>query len=274
LKRLHVADLDGRSRGAVVCLVLFQLIFYNPIVQHIEDHIREIERCNQRGGRMLTVVDLIRAGTLDGWSSAYLLAAISRRHSFLVGARPGGAGKTTVMGALLNFVPPDVALVSADDIARIDATNAQQCVICHEMGPGTYYGYLWGTGLRRYFSLTDHGQMLATNLHADDPTQTQAQVCAQNGVLETQYRQVHLLVFLRVTHEWSNHRQVFQIWESNGDHAHQLVYDRDHPNTLSSRLVTESSVEHGQRLLKKLLEAKHYLMPDVRGFLVDHWDQL
>ena len=142
------------------------------------------------------------------------------------------------------------------------------------MGPGTYYGYLWGTGLRRYFSLADQGHMLATNLHADDPNQTQDQVCTQNGVLETQYRQVHLLVFLRVTHEWSNHRQVFQIWESNGDHNHQLVYDRDHPNASSSSLVTEPSLEHGQRFLKELLDTKHYSMPDVRGFLVDHWDKL
>ena len=49
---------------------------------------------------MLSVVDLIDAGTISVDLAAYSLAAISQGASFLVGAMPGGAGKTTVMGAL------------------------------------------------------------------------------------------------------------------------------------------------------------------------------
>ena len=77
-------------------------------------HCREINRCNQRGGRMLSVVDLIEAGTMTAELAAYCLAAIGQGASFMVGAMPGGAGKTTVMGALLNFVPAGVELVPAD----------------------------------------------------------------------------------------------------------------------------------------------------------------
>ena len=69
----------------------------------IRRHCMELERCNQRGGRMLSVFDLLAAGTLDVDLTAYFLARISRGASFLVGANPGGAGKTTVMCALLNF---------------------------------------------------------------------------------------------------------------------------------------------------------------------------
>ncbi len=82
--------------------------------QRIERHVREIERCNQRGGRMLTVRDLLDAGTLDEEIAAYFLAAISGGRSFLVGANPGGAGKTTVMAALLNFIP-DIEIVPVED---------------------------------------------------------------------------------------------------------------------------------------------------------------
>ncbi|MBM3496717.1 MAG: hypothetical protein FJX72_20715, partial [Armatimonadetes bacterium] len=85
------------------------------IPQSVAAHCREIERCNQRGGRMLSVVDLVEAGTLTPDVAAYCIAAVSSGRSFLVGASPGGAGKTTVMGALLNFVPPDVALVAAGE---------------------------------------------------------------------------------------------------------------------------------------------------------------
>lgn len=60
-------------------------------------HCAEIERCNQRGGRMLSIVDLIEAGTMTRELAAYSLAAIGAGASFMVGALPGGAGKTTVI---------------------------------------------------------------------------------------------------------------------------------------------------------------------------------
>ena len=58
-------------------------------------HCREIDRCNQRGGRMLSVVDLIEAETLSAELAAYCLAAVGQGASFMVGALPGGAGKTS-----------------------------------------------------------------------------------------------------------------------------------------------------------------------------------
>ena len=62
---------------------------------------------------MLSVFDLLGAKTLDLDLAAYLMARISRGASFIVGSVPGGAGKTTVMCALLNFVPVDVSLIPA-----------------------------------------------------------------------------------------------------------------------------------------------------------------
>ena len=50
---------------------------------------------------MLSVVDLLEAGTLSPAQAAWLLRRILRGSSWLVGAGPGGAGKTTVMSALL-----------------------------------------------------------------------------------------------------------------------------------------------------------------------------
>src|SRR5512135_1242130 len=88
--------------------------------ESIERHCREIDRCNQRSGRMLSVVDLIEAGTMTRVLAAYALVAIGQGASFMVGALPGGAGKTTVMGALLNFVPPEVDLHPADGLAAIE----------------------------------------------------------------------------------------------------------------------------------------------------------
>ena len=61
---------------------------------------------------MLSLVDLIKAGTVDLRLAAYLAAAMHSGASLLVGARPGAAGKTTVMCALLNFLPDRTARLS------------------------------------------------------------------------------------------------------------------------------------------------------------------
>ena len=56
---------------------------------------RQIEHLNQRGGRTLSIVDLVRAGTISVEMSAYAMRAIQQGASLLTGARPGGAGRRT-----------------------------------------------------------------------------------------------------------------------------------------------------------------------------------
>ena len=75
---------------------------------------RQIERLNQRGGRTLTMVDLIRDGTLSVPMAAYALRAMERGASLLTAARPGGAGKTTLMASILHLLPPGVRIVTVD----------------------------------------------------------------------------------------------------------------------------------------------------------------
>ena len=77
----------------------------------IRAHVRAINDCNQRGGRMLSLVDLLDAGSVDLPLAAYLAAAMRGGASLLVGARPGGAGKTAVMCALLNWIPDHTIIV-------------------------------------------------------------------------------------------------------------------------------------------------------------------
>ena len=105
----------------------------------IQAHCAELDRCNQRGGRMLSMIDLLEAETLGLDLAAWLMARVAGGASFLVGARPGGAGKTTVMCALLNLAPADRPIVAATPEA-----------------------------VRAYCSFSEKGHMLATNLHADD----------------------------------------------------------------------------------------------------------
>jgi hypothetical protein len=201
----------------------------------VQQHCAELDRCNQRGGRMLSVFDLLEAKTLDLDMAACLMARISRGASFMVGARPGGAGKTTVMCALLNLVPADRNLYAASPQAVRDALKRPDdppgCAICHEISPGHYFAYLWDDDLRDYCSLQDRGHTLATNLHADDLEEARQQVCVDNGVPPEHFNAFDLLIFLRVGgNPFRAQRRIDKVYASHGASPHHLIHDPSAPD--------------------------------------------
>ncbi|MFW6065215.1 MAG: hypothetical protein ACOC9S_00210 [Planctomycetota bacterium] len=235
--------------------------------QDIPRHCREIDRCNQRGGRMLSVVDLVEAGTLSRDLAAYSLAAIGSGASFLVGAVPSGAGKTTVMCALLNFVPPEVQLCAADSAATIQqglkTTTTRRCYICHEIGRGPYYAYLWGEELQAYFELPTVGHMIATNLHADTYRQARAQIVDECGVCPQDLRRMNLMYFLSVR---GGKRRIERVHESDGSGEHKLVYVAGTGTTpaKNSTLVGERQLDSARRTIDRIIRCEARTIEEVR----------
>jgi len=197
----------------------------------IARHCGELDRCNQRGGRMLSVLDLLEAETLDLDLAAFMMSRIMQGASFLVGARPGGAGKTTVMCALLNLIPHPCEIVAATASAVRDAArkeiHGRRCFVCHEIGSGPYFAYLWDGDLRAYCALAEKGHLLAANLHADDLDEARAQICGENGVPASHFNAFHLAVFLGVRGGYSGARRwVEKVYMSDGVSSHALVFDK------------------------------------------------
>lgn len=229
-------------------------------------HLDEIERCNQRGDRMLTLPDLLNAGTLDLPLAGYLFAAVSAGQSFLVGCVPGGGGKTTVMGALLNVTPEGVRLRAADSMAAI--SQGQQnpaprtCYICHEIGAGGYYAYLWGAEARSFFALARTGHIVATNLHADTLSQARAQLCDENGVDERDFESVGLKLFLHVGSRWGERsRRVAAVHESLPGAGHRTLFKWDSRNDrfvreAPSQVVSETREARCRELLFELSQRR------------------
>ncbi len=213
---------------------------------------------------MLSVLDLLDAETLDLDLAAYLMARISRGASFMVGANPGGAGKTTVMCALLNFVPPELSLLAASADAVRRGSARPHCFVCHEIGSGPYFAYLWGKDLQAYCALHDSGHMLATNLHADNIEEAYEQVCLDNGVPAAHFRAFGLLIFLEVGGVYPERwRRICRVHASEGGQRHQVVFDRaeerftpdgDAVWRAACRAFLEDQFKHGDRPIEAVRE--------------------
>jgi hypothetical protein len=181
-----------------------------------------------RGDRALSLADQIQAGTVGLGLAAWLVSHVSRGASFIVGAEPGRAGKTTTMRSLLSFVPPDLAFAEALPGAVAAGVDGRPtCVICHELSDHPPAAYLWGQDLRDFFALAGHGHVLAANLHADDIDDTRSQICDENGVPPAHFHSVNLLVFLRVEGQDPGvRRTVESVHYADGSDSHRSVFDR------------------------------------------------
>lgn len=199
--------------------------------EHNDD---QIERLNQRGGRTLSIVDLIAAGTINIEMAAYAWRAMHLGASLLTGARPGGAGKTTLMAAILNFLPPNVPIATVDGSRVITAglSAAEQqpaCYLAHEIGSGHWYGYIWGDDVGRFLSLVEGRRRIASCLHADTLDELTGIVCAPP--LEASREalgRVGLVLFMHVDVDRGGYRRrVSTFYEADGDGGHRLVFAWD-----------------------------------------------
>jgi hypothetical protein len=157
-----------------------------------------VNRANQRGGRMLSIVDLLEAGTLSLAQAAWLVARVAEGSSWLVGARAGGAGKTTVMAALLAMVPEGQRVRLT--LARGGWRNALpgETLVSYELSPGTYDAYIWGPEVRLLTELGRSGCRIVANLHADTLEEAREQVVGACGATEEDFQAFGLFLPLRL----------------------------------------------------------------------------
>ncbi|MEI7904246.1 MAG: hypothetical protein WCI43_02390 [Candidatus Firestonebacteria bacterium] len=217
---------------------------------------------------MFTLIDLIREKSLPLELAAFLLCRVSKGDSFLTGAVPGGAGKTTLMCALINCIPNDMLIRHAESPAAmlLGENLPPSCFVCHEIGRGDYFAYLWGEEARQFFRLKSYGHILASNLHADNLEEARLQLVKQNGVKENEFNSVNLYLFLA----YGVQRKVSSVWCSKEGEPHREVYDGSKLNARG--LAGEKDLKISEEFLLEMDEENVHTIEDFRKELAGFRD--
>ncbi len=169
-----------------------------------------VNRANQRGGRMLSVVDLVERGTLTLHLAAWLVARVRGGSSWLVGARPGGAGKTAVMCALLAMLPEGKRVRLTSPGTGWEAARPGECVVSYEIGAGHYDSYVWAEELRAFVALGAQGVRIVSNLHADTIEEARGQVVFGNSAPEEHFQSFDMFIPVTMSGGWMATKRVVE----------------------------------------------------------------
>ena len=119
----------------------------------------------------LSIVEIMQAGTLPPRLAAAFWLGLERGASFIFAADPPGAGKTTILTALLTFARPDtVAYFTRGWGETFDLPPASDdyptYLMVNEISDHLPV-YSWGPYVVRIFELLEEGYSLCSTVHAD-----------------------------------------------------------------------------------------------------------
>jgi hypothetical protein len=135
---------------------------------------------------------LIQQGALDVRVAAFLSLAVEARVSLIVVAEPHEAGKTTLLTALIDFLPESTQPIYLrgwyERFAFVNEVLPDTgYLLCNEIS-SHLPTYLWGHGVRRVFELAaSRGYPLATTMHATNATDAFEQLVSYPLTVDPQH---------------------------------------------------------------------------------------
>ena len=131
---------------------------------------------NSKSRRLLSIAQIVAARSVDVETVGLIWLLLERGASLTVAGptepQPG-AGKTTALHALLQFLPPGVGVAYMSGMFETfaftrlpDIDPASTCALCSEISDHIPT-YMWGPVARRFLMLAAGGYRIATSVHAD-----------------------------------------------------------------------------------------------------------
>jgi hypothetical protein len=136
----------------------------------------EREQKHGKSRRSLSIAQILAMQTIDVETVALIWLMIERGICLTVAGptepKPG-AGKTTALHALLQFLPAGTAVAYTSGMFETfaftrlpDINPANTCALCSEISDHLQT-YMWGHTARRFLMLPAQGYRIATSVHAD-----------------------------------------------------------------------------------------------------------
>ncbi|MBF6600595.1 MAG: hypothetical protein IVW36_08800 [Dehalococcoidia bacterium] len=134
----------------------------------------------------LSITQIVAAGTMPPRVAAILWLAVERGASIILAADPPGAGKTTVLTALLAFARDDASVYFTRGWGETFALppragDAPVYLLINEISDHLPV-YSWGPYVQRAFELLADGYALASTMHADTVDDVIRQLVEENDV--------------------------------------------------------------------------------------------
>jgi hypothetical protein len=157
----------------------------------------------------LSLLDLVRNGTMSTAIAATLATAASERRSLLYIAIPRHAGKSTTMMATLAYAPGGTPLHplsrDAGPTLGIPEQGDGGYLVLAEISDVGFPHYLWGAPVRQAFDALDRGFSLVTALHAPGVEEAFEVISRLNDVPDEHAGRIDLAVYIRsLGADWRN----------------------------------------------------------------------
>jgi hypothetical protein len=159
-----------------------------------------IHQCMQRGDRPLSVIDLIEKDMLSLSHAAWLATRIVEGTSWLVGAMPGNAGKTTLMCALLSLLPDREQVVMAHPGEKWEIYGQNTCVVTEEVSSHRQGHYIWESDVCGFTAIASRGGRICSTIHADTLESAREQIAITCKAGEKGLAAFGLFIPIKVTY--------------------------------------------------------------------------
>mgnify|MGYP005856121163 CR=1 FL=1 len=118
----------------------------------------------------LSILDVVKFGTIDYKLAGLFWLLMEQRASIVVAAGPAWVGKTTLMHAMLDFLPPQVDQYTLkgyfEDFREVNVQKPEKTYLVAEEISNHQSEYLWGVQVVKAFNYLTKGFALGTTTHA------------------------------------------------------------------------------------------------------------
>ena len=197
------------------------------------------------------IAGLLRDETIDSWTAANLWAALARRRSLVVVSGESEVGKTTLLSALLDFLPTDTRRVylrgcfeSFAFLSDPAIDPSQTALLINEISPHLPV-YLWGCAVGRVLETAQRGFTLLATAHANSVNEFVGTLCGSPlRIPLARAAAFEFVVVMKRDEENASGRRVHGVWRLAATREGVASERMPSPSQMSHDISHELSTNH------------------------------